>query len=94
MKMFTHRLHHLALACIYRGAGSAEKSGDRGERGEQNQTCQVARLEWVDLIIWTWNIFLERMILVKKSSILPGSFDHPHYFLPDKAIAALVYIFS
>ena len=34
------------------------------------------------------------MILVKKSSILPGSFDHPHYFLPDKAIAALVYISS
>ena len=33
------------------------------------------------------------MVPFKKSSILPGSFDHPHYFLPDKAIVAnLVYM--
>ena len=92
--MLTHRLHHLALACIYRGAGSAEKSGDRDKRGQQNQTCEVTCLKWVAKIIYTWNIFLERINFVERSLILPGSFDHPHYFLPDRAIAALVYIFS
>jgi len=55
---------------------------------------------------WPWLAYIEapevqrkaeteaRGVSRTKHAKSPGSFDHPHYFLPDKAIVALVYIFS